>query len=203
MLKPKAKPCKGTHETTKGYGCGKLTPYRVYGLGKMCGCYSDWLLNSEAGKLKIQKATLKATKPRRELEKATKEHKQRKGLTTLLKSVRNVCHEYIRKRDEGKPCISCGTAYKSDFDAGHLFKAELDSIVRFDERNIHGQCIQCNRYKEGNIDNYRLNLPHRIGKDAFNELEALASFGKRNGFKWERSKLNEIKNHYKSKIKRL
>lgn len=56
MIEIKPKPCNGTG-LAKGYGCGHKTIHRIYGLGKMCGCYSNWLLNSEAGKLKLQKAT--------------------------------------------------------------------------------------------------------------------------------------------------
>ena len=97
MIEPKLKPCKGTGNA-KGYGCGKPTFHRVYGLGKMCGCYSDWLLNSEAGKIKLEKSILKATKPRRELEKAEKERKQRNTLSRNLKeSVKTVCHKYIKR----------------------------------------------------------------------------------------------------------
>lgn len=48
----KEKPCKGTG-IAKGYGCGVKTYHRIYGLGKMCGCYSGWLLNTDAGKLKL------------------------------------------------------------------------------------------------------------------------------------------------------
>ena len=64
MIKPKKKRCKGTTPSTKGWGCGEPRYERVYGLGKMC-CYPDWLLNSEAGRLKMKKAELKATKSRR------------------------------------------------------------------------------------------------------------------------------------------
>ena len=112
-MQPKKKPCKGTG-LAKGYGCGKMTYHRIYGLGKMC-CYSDWLLNSENGKIKMQKAMLKASKPRREFEEFKKERKTKSVISQLLKLTRNVCHEYIRLRDKGKPCISCGTQWHQEF----------------------------------------------------------------------------------------
>lgn len=201
MIKPKPKPCKGIG-IAKGYGCGKITNNRKYGLGKMC-CYPDWLLNSENGKIKLEKARLKASKPRREFEKFKKETKDRENITTLLKSVRNVCHKYIRLRDKGKACISCGMPYKENYQAGHFFKAELFSTIKFHEDNIHGQCEQCNLRKEGNESEYRIRLPKRIGIEKFNELIKLAEFDKRTTHKWDRESLKQIRAYYNQKIKDL
>ena len=201
MIEPKEKPCKG-EGIAKGYGCGKMTKYRVYGLGKMC-CYADWLLNSENGKIKLAKAQLKATKPRREFEQFKKERKKRMSLQTLLDSVKKVCHEYIRLRDKGKPCISCGTPWHQDFQAGHFYKAELFSTIKFHEFNIHGQCVQCNIRKEGNESEYRVNLPQRIGKENFDHLNHLAVIDKKTDFKWDRETLIEIRKYYREKIKKL
>lgn len=201
MIQPKKKKCKGTGKA-KGYGCGDETYHRVYGLCKQ-KCYPDWLLNSEQGKIMLEKATLKATKPRRELEKAESEHNNRKGITTLLKSLKEVCHKYIRLRDEGKPCISCGTPWKSDFDAGHFYKSELYSNLRFNEHNIHGQCIQCNRREEGNLSQYLVNLPKRIGEWKFNLLKSEAENYKQQDFKWDREHLKKLKSYYTKKIKEL
>lgn len=138
-----------------------------------------------------------------ELDKMFIEKKQREGLTTLIKSVVTTCHLYIRLRDTNKPCISCGTAYKDDFDAGHFYKAELFSSLKFDERNINGQCIQCNRREEGNLNDYELNLPERIGKFEFTTLQDRAYESRHKTFKWDREKLIEIRNYYKTKIKTL
>lgn len=201
MIKPKEKPCKGTG-LAKGYGCGKMTKHRVYGLGKMC-CYSGWLLNSENGKIKLEKARLKATKPRREFEDFKKERKKRDNLSQLIDSTKKVCHEYIRLRDKGKPCISCGTPWHQDFQAGHFYKAELFSSIKFHEFNINGQCPQCNLRKEGNEGGYRINLPERIGKENFELLNELAALDKQTDFKWDRVALIEIRSYYRKKIKEL
>jgi hypothetical protein len=201
MIEIKSKPCKGTGKA-KGFGCGKLTKHRVYGIGKMC-CYSDWLLNSENGKIHLEKITLKVTKPRKDFQKFKKERKERIGLASLLESVKTVCHKYIRLRDKGKPCISCQNPYQTNHQAGHFYKAELFSLVRFNEFNINGQCEQCNLRREGNESEYRINLPDRIGEANFNELNKLASFEKRTSHKWDRLNLIEIRNYYKQKIKEL
>jgi len=201
MIEPKEKPCKGTG-LAKGYGCGKMTKHRVYGLGKMC-CYSGWLLNSENGRIKLDRARLKVTKPRRDFENFKQERKERSDLPNLIKSVKKVCHEYIRLRDKGKPCISCGTPWHQEFQAGHFYKAELFSTIKFHELNIHGQCVQCNIRKDGNESQYRVNLPLRIGEDNFKALDDLASLDKKVDFKWNRDTLIEIRNYYRNKIKEL
>lgn len=197
----KTKKCKGTGKAA-GYGCSKLTKYRVYGLGKMC-CYSDWLLNSENGKIQLEKITLKVTKPRKDFENFKKEKKYEDGLATLLNSVKNTCHKYIRLRDKGKPCISCGNPYKENHQAGHFYKAELYSTIKFNEYNINGQCEKCNLREEGNESGYRINLPYRIGNEKFKELNKLAEFDKKIFHKWDREVLKGIRNYYTKKIKEL
>lgn len=202
MIETKAKKCNGNGKAI-GYGCGKLTKHRKYGLGKSC-CYASWLYSSENGKIEMNKALNKVSKPRKELDSLKKETKNRQGLTTLIKSVAKVCHEYIRLRDVNKPCISCGTQYKNDFDAGHFYSAGKFSNLKFNEFNINGQCIQCNRFNEGNEANYRINLPERIGLNALDELDFLAAeYKKQSSFKWDKEDLKEIKSYYKNKIKKL
>lgn len=201
MIPPKEKPCKGTGQA-KGYGCGKLTMHRIYGLGKMC-CYADWLYNSDAGKVKIQKAVLKASKPRLDFEQAKQERKSKSTLEGLKLSLKNVFHEYIRERDKNKPCISCGESWHSDFQAGHFFKAELHSSVRFDELNVHGQCPGCNLYKEGNLSQYVIKLPERIGLSNYNGLTEIVRLEKIVGFKYDRETLKGLQKHFRKKLNEI
>lgn len=137
------------------------------------------------------------------LEKMAKERKERIGLTTLLESVKTVCHTYIKLRDNGKPCISCGTQWHKDFQAGHFYKAELFSSLKFDENNIHGQCVKCNIRLEGNLNDYELNLPKRILKPLYDELKDKAQKDKQNNFKWCREDLKAIRTYYRNKIKEI
>ncbi|MBO0323504.1 recombination protein NinG [Muricauda sp. CAU 1633] len=202
-MKQKPKPCKGIQPTTKGLGCGKPTYYRTYGLGRDCGCYQDWLLNTEAGKLKMKKAELKATKPRRELEKAEREHKERMRLPKALEITQEVFNRYIRLRDVGLPCISEGIAWKNDFDAGHFFSVKQYSELRFDFDNCHGQSIQGNRMKDGNFQDYAINLPYRIGEERFAELLKRAERSKQRVKKWTLEELEEIRTECKRRIKEL
>lgn len=201
MIEPKPKPCKGTG-LAKGFGCGKITRHRVYGLGKMC-CWNKWLLETENGRIYLEKVTLKVTKQRRELNKYKKERKYEKSLPNALKQTQKVFNEYIRKRDKYKPCISSGMLWKSDFDAGHLFSVKQYSALRFHEDNVHGQSIGDNRFKEGNFEDYLINVEKRIGKEKLDELVKLAAASKRTVKKWTLEELKEIRDKYNQKIKDL
>ena len=200
----KYKKCKGITPQTKGWGCKRevLAKNRVHGLGKMC-CYPDWLLNSEAGKLKMQKAALKATKPRRELEEAQKQQNKRKRLSSVIKQTQIVFNRYIRLRDKGKPCISSGAPWKPDFEAGHLFPVSTYSALRFDEDNCHIQSIEDNRFKGGNFEDYLIKVRYRVGEERFNALQARAEASKRTIHKWTVEEVEQIRKTYLEKIKKL
>ena len=194
--------------------CGAEIPFTIqrngmknydhkYGYGIKCGCYSEWLLTTDEGKKQLEKATLKATKPRRELEKEAKRRKNANKLQNLLDSIKQACHAYIRKRDEGKPCISCGAKWNPEFQAGHFYKAELYSSLRFDEHNINGQCRVCNLHKDGNFEGYRSGFVKRFGLGKLHGLEVLAETDKQTDFKWDREELKRIRTYYKDKLKHL
>lgn len=197
------KPCKGSAESTKGFGCGKSSKNRKFGLGIDCKCYSNWLLNSDAGANHLKRVQIKVSGPRLELEKAIEDKKERIKLTHLLVNVRNICHEYIRTRDIGKPCISCGIQWQSDHQCGHFYKSELYSNLRFEEKNLNSQCKQCNLRKEGNESGYRVGIIQRFGKEVLEYLDNKAKDNKKNDFHWDRFDLEEIRKYYQDKIKTL
>ncbi len=204
-MKNKEKPCKGINKANKFKGCGNVTPFRVYGLCN--NCYKDWLLNTDEGQEKINKSILKAKTKRVEsinsLKKYDNERKEIKRLSALIGQVKKYCHEYIRERDKGKNCISCGFVLKGSFDAGHYFKSELYSSLKFNEDNIHGQCVQCNRRLEGNLNKYSLDLPGRIGNVKFDKLNYLANLEKQILFKWDRESLKVLRDYYRRKLNNL
>lgn len=86
-------------------------------------------------------------------------------------------NRYIRLRDAGQPCICCGQPMGEgvpggSVDAGHYRSRGSAPHLRFDERNVHAQRKQCNRYGSGNVVGYRLGLIERIGLPAVEALEA-------------------------------
>ena len=62
------KKCKGTG-VALGYGCGSMEVFRRFGLGIKCGCYRNWLLNTDAGNIEIKKSVIRSNK---KLEKQAK-----------------------------------------------------------------------------------------------------------------------------------
>jgi hypothetical protein len=125
--------------------------------------------------------------------------KLKKELLTVqdyLKLAQQVFNQYIRKRDEGKNCISCGKPPKKE-NAGHYFNANNHWNVRFDELNVHLQCEACNTYLSGNLIEYGINLEKLIGPDEFTILREKAYQTR----KFTRDELKEIIIIYKNKLK--
>ena len=200
-MKIKEKKCRGQNKAFGFDGCGNLSKYRKYGLCP--SCLSKWFNSTDIGREYLNNLTVKVSKPRLEFEKFSKEEKQRKGLPNLITNTRNAVHSYVKERDGKDNCISCGTPYKSNFQAGHYFKAELYSSLKFNFDNIHSQCFYCNNKLEGNLNAYAINLPKKIGKERFNELVKLSVLDKHQRFKWDREELNKIRKNALNKKKEL
>ena len=67
-------------------------------------------------------------------------------------------------------CITCRKICPpEDMDAGHYISREVMSL-RFDERNVHPQCRECNRFKEGRKDEYALALINLYGPEILEVL---------------------------------
>jgi hypothetical protein len=197
----KEKQCKGTGKAKGFDACGTMTFKRTYGLCP--SCYASWLLNTPEGKEKLQKTTLKITKPKRDLQKAINEKKEQSSLSYLKQNTVNACHEYIKLRDKGKPCVSCGQPWNKEHQAGHFYKAELYSNLKYDEFNIHNQCVGCNIHKNGNEQKYRERILLRISTDELDRLDRDAAEYKVMNFKWDRENLKQIRDYYKKKLKDL
>lgn len=195
----KEKQCKSQGKAISFNGCGKVVnvAYRKYGLCP--SCYAEFLTETEQGKIIMQKAILKVQKPRLEFEKASKEHLEKKGIAGALLITKTLVHAYVRERDKYKPCISCGCQWNDKFQAGHFYSAGSFETLKFNLDNIHGQCEQCNLFKNGNFDNYALRLPERIGVNKYNELVKLANIDKQFSKVWNLENLKEIR----EKIKQL
>jgi hypothetical protein len=98
-----------------------------------------------------------------------------KTLNQLASEAQTAFNSFIRIRDYGKPCISCGNLPEQKFggtmDAGHYRSRGAASHLRFNTFNVHSQCVRCNRNKSGNVVDYRINLINRIGLERVERLE--------------------------------
>jgi hypothetical protein len=109
-----------------------------------------------------------------------------------------VFNQYIRLRDANKRCVSCGKINDGRFDAGHFLPVSTHPQLRFNEQNVHGQCRECNSYKNGNVVAYEKGLIYRIGEEAVARLRAA-----KNPQKPCETELKTQIARYKAKIKEL
>ena len=111
-----------------------------------------------------------------------KKNKEDRGRLDKLKTVRDLMPEaqaafnkYIRARDYGLPCISCGRSPEQKaggtMDSGHYRSRGSAGHLRFNVFNCHAQCVTCNRYQSGNVVDYRINLVKKIGIERVERIE--------------------------------
>lgn len=92
----------------------------------------------------------------------------------LVKKAQMAFNAFIRARDAGRPCISCGKPLgrePNSFDAGHYRSVGSAPHMRFVETNVHGQCKHCNNHLAGNHVAYRQGLAERVGLQEVERLE--------------------------------
>src|SRR5690348_11066624 len=93
---------------------------------------------------------------------------------TIKKKAVSIFNKYIRLRDskDGEfVCISCNVRKNiRQMNAGHYHSCTFENL-RFDERNVNGQCIYCNLFKEGNFYGYTNGMMRKYGQETINELE--------------------------------
>lgn len=117
----------------------------------------------------------------------------------LVAMAQKAFNAFIRARDLGKGCISCGkllTSEPNTYDAGHYRSVGSAVHLRFNENNCHGQCKHCNNYLAGNHVMYRKGLIERIGLANVEQLEADQTLRK-----YTKEGLIEIAKHYREKAK--
>lgn len=89
-----------------------------------------------------------------------------------LKDTQRAFNAWIRQRDAGQPCISCGTTADVQYCAGHYRTTAACPELRFHPLNVHLQCNRnCNMGKSGNLLGYRPRLIDKIGIEAVEWLE--------------------------------
>lgn len=134
-----------------------------------------------------QRAKQKAKAERLHREKEKAERRDLRARKEALKTnsqwnkeAQAAFNSYIRIRDYGKPCSSCGKPFELSLfkglnghlvDAGHYRSRGAAAHLRFNVFNVHGQCVNCNRDKSGNVVDYRIHLIERIGLERVERLE--------------------------------
>lgn len=105
---------------------------------------------------------------------AKKDRQRREALKSRsdwLKETQVEFNRYIRVRDAGMACISCGRVHEGQWHAGHYLSTGARPELRFDPRNVHKQCQPCNTHLHGNLVLYRVALLAKLGAQVVEELE--------------------------------
>lgn len=136
----------------------------------------------ECIKAMVEANTAKLKKDQEAARKAdTKERKEKiKTHSDYLRDLQPIFNTFIRLRDYNEKCISCEKPLIGDnpekpkkFDAGHFRSVGSNPQLRFNEENVYGQCVHCNRDKHGNLLEYRKNLILKVGIEKVEYLENL------------------------------
>lgn len=110
--------------------------------------------------------------------KTTNKSRKQPSRATAQRKADYWFQRFIRTRDAqeygGKAfrCISCGRVLPmQQCNAGH-YVPRTRMATRYDEANVHAQCIRCNHWDEGARIGYRNGLIEKIGEQRVLLLEA-------------------------------
>lgn len=153
--------------------------------------------------LALAKQKAKAARAERQADRAKRE--AMKTIPQLKAEAQKVFNAYIRERDKDLPCICCGKwqgrvdpLTGGMWDAGHYRSVGSADHLRFDERNVHRQLKDCNKWGAGRAVDYRIGLIARRGLETVEALEAGQTV-----VKWTRELLLAKKAEYRKKLKDL
>ena len=149
-------------------------------------------------------------KAKREKRRLVARKQALKPRAKLLAEAQTAFNAFIRLRDDGLPCISCGVTNPPErhggaWDCGHYLTRGAHPELRFNEDNAHRQCKSCNggagnwSGKSRTVQqDYRHRLIERIGLERVEALE-----GPQDPAKWSRDELVAIKKDYQRKKREL
>lgn len=183
----KMKKCKDCRKEFKPFN--SLTP-------RCFDCATAWALDKGRKRLEKQRE-LEERKERAKLKQRKDKLKTR---ADWLADCQVAFNAYIRERDNGNPCISCGNPNPKRINAGHYRSvgSTKGTLLRFSEDNCHLQCVHCNHYKSGNQAQYRERLIEKIGLERVEILE-----GPQEMVKLSIEEIKDLTKHYKEKLKGL
>ena len=84
--------------------------------------------------------------------------------------------QYIKLRDCQESyfiCISCHEQKPIEqYQAGHYIHGKTPGTW-LNQKNVHAQCVGCNKFRNGNLPAYALELERRYGEGVLQELDKL------------------------------
>jgi uncharacterized CHY-type Zn-finger protein len=172
-----------------------FTPQRIG--AKVCSPYCALTLGPSSRAKALKVALVK------ELKADAVKRQDMRSKPQLVALAQKAFNKFIRARDAGKPCISCGKPLQAAtvggaFDCGHYRSVGSAVHMRFVEDNAHGQCKHCNRHLAGNHVAYRAGLIERIGLHSVELIERDNTLRK-----YTKEGLQEVARHYNAEAKQL
>lgn len=160
---------------------------------KVCGWACGLAIapaNQERARKAIAQRDRQEIKIRKEKLKSRADH---------LKDTQTAFNAWIRARDVGQPCISCGTTASVQFCAGHYRTVGSCPELRYEPLNVHLQCNRnCNMGKSGNLLGYRPRLLQKIGAENLAWVE-----GPHEPKKYTIDELKALTAHYRALTREL
>lgn len=160
-------------------------------------CIGPWA-DAQAEKAKRAEAKKARAAAKVERESTRKRKDAIKSKSDWAREAQTAFNAYIRARDEGLPCISCGRHHQGQWHAGHYLSTGARPELRYTESNVHRQCAPCNTHLSGNAVLYRIGLIERIGLSAVEWLE-----GPHEMPKCTAEYYRAIRDAYKAKLKEM
>jgi len=179
----------------------QFTPYNSMAVACSPECAISYARKQAAAhEMRIKRIEAKKEKDRKAKERKDKAEFRKTDVKWLKANAEFYCHKYIRLRDAGNGCISCGTHNPNIvYAAGHFIPKGRCIPLRYDERNIHLQCNEyCNRRLSGNLTAYEAALRIKLGDEVVDWLK-----GPHEPVRYRAEYYLRIIEHYKAKIKQL
>ena len=125
-----------------------------------------------------------------------------KGVVTLKRELDDIFSKWVRLEAADSSglvrCVTCGSVHDwQNLDNGHFIKRQW-TLIRWEPKNCHPQCRNCNWHKQGNDAEYEKYIINKYGEAVLNWLRANAKKKK-----WTRFELEMLINHYKPLVKKL
>lgn len=101
--------------------------------------------------------------------------KKTKTISQLKKEADAVFSQWVRRSAEEEDglvkCVTCPNRLPwKEMQAGH-YETRGTLVLRYDERNVHPQCVGCNVFKKGNYPRYATWMVKEYGPYILKELE--------------------------------
>jgi hypothetical protein len=126
-----------------------------------------------------------------------------KRLPELKAEAQEAVNAYVRYRDQGKGCFVCGVTLVmggvgGGFDAGHIRSRSQADHLRYDPRNVHGQCKPCNAPGSTKDHVMREAAERLLGKEVADAL-----YADNRVHKWTRDEVRQIRDKARADLRAL